>query len=340
MLTRTATPPRLQLPGLPTLGPGVERYPIKGNSATVLSLGAGDVIEIVNTAGRQSCELVTFDDHQRSRPGQLGASDDGPATGTRAILAAAVSDARRVRAGLDVGGIRLDDAIKCDVFEPDCAAGERRRFTATTDLTVIVAAPAADMFTHDQNPPSDLVVFITRAKVGDQCEVLLPVPLAELNQDLFIERMTASAYEVKAGEYIQIIDIEGRECSDFQAFDARALDLSIEQCLDATMTRSLMGTACPAPGLYSKFYDTTMSPLLEVIQDTVGRHDTFNTACNAKYYDDMGYPGHVNCTDNMNAVLDPYGIAARRGWEAINFFYNTNLDDANQIFLDEPWSRP
>ncbi|MXW89680.1 MAG: DUF1989 domain-containing protein, partial [Acidimicrobiaceae bacterium] len=58
------------------------------------------------------------------------------------------------------------------------------------------------------------------------------------------------------------------------------------------------------------------------------------------YYEEMGYPGHINCTDNINNELNPYGVARRRGWEAINFFYNTQVDDANQIYLDEPWSRP
>ena len=59
----------------------------------------------------------------------------------------------------------------------------------------------------------------------------------------------------------------------------------------------------------------------------MGRHDTFALACNAKYYEDMGYPGHVNCTDNFNGQLARYGIAPRRGWPALNFFYNTGFDE-------------
>ena len=31
--------------------------------------------------------------------------------------------------------------------------------------------------------------------------------------------------------------------------------------------------------------------MVEVVRDTVGRHDTFNLACTAKYYEDMGYMG-------------------------------------------------
>jgi aminomethyltransferase len=72
----------------------------------------------------------------------------------------------------------------------------------------------------------------------------------------------------------------------------------------------------------------------------VGRHDAFATACNSRYYDDAGYPGHVNCTENFNYALKPYGVAPRKGWEALNFFYNTNIDAQNQLYLDEPWSRP
>ena len=60
----------------------------------------------------------------------------------------------------------------------------------------------------------------------------------------------------------------------------------------------------------------------------------------AKYYEDMGYPGHISCTENFNAQVTPYGIAERKGWEALNFFYNTGFDCDNLLFMDEPWSRP
>ena len=36
----------------------------------------------------------------------------------------------------------------------------------------------------------------------------------------------------------------------------------------------------------------------------------------------------------------PYGIEARKGWMALNFFYNTGIDANNVITFDEPWSRP
>ena len=101
-----------------------------------------------------------------------------------------------------------------------------------------------------------------------------------------------------------------------------------------------MGRAYPVVGLHSKYYDLDMDPLCQIVQDTVGRHDSFALACTRKYYEDMGYFGHVNCTENFNAELDPFSIAPRKGWEALNFFYNTGFDADHVLFLDEPWSRP
>jgi aminomethyltransferase len=106
------------------------------------------------------------------------------------------------------------------------------------------------------------------------------------------------------------------------------------------VTRTLLGRLYPTPGLPSKGFAHDFEPLVELVQDTCGRHDAFATACNARYYDDMGYPGHVNCTENFNRALAEYGVPARRGWEALNYFYNTNVDSNNQLYLDEPWSRP
>ena len=132
----------------------------------------------------------------------------------------------------------------------------------------------------------------------------------------------------------------GRQCSDFLAFHAHKLDAGVERGLDPQVTRTLMGTAYPTVGLHSKYYDADMDPLCQVVQDTVGRHDSFALACTARYYEDLGYPGHVNCTENFNRQLDPYGIAAKKGWAALNFFYNTSFDPDLVLLSDEPWSRP
>ena len=88
------------------------------------------------------------------------------------------------------------------------------------------------------------------------------------------------------------------------AFDTAKLEKGIERGLDPLTTRTFMGALYPAPGLFSKFFDMDQDPMLEVVRDTVGRHDTFNLACTSKYYEDAGYFGHPNCSDNLNTALE------------------------------------
>jgi aminomethyltransferase len=195
-------------------------------------------------------------------------------------------------------------------------------------------AVGAPMMPDEQCAAADLRVEIFRQAGGD-----LPPPLAAPKLELRVTAATAESYTVAAGDYIQILDIDGQQCSDFLAFDAVALRDGMEYGLDSTTTRSLNGSAYPGPGLYAKFFDERMLGLVEVVRDTVGRHDTFGLACTAKSYEDAGYPGHANCSDNFNAALAAYQIRPRKGWPAINFFYNTQLQ-GGAIVADESWSRP
>ncbi|MFZ9037853.1 MAG: DUF1989 domain-containing protein [Gammaproteobacteria bacterium] len=333
--------PRVRKPGLNVLPANTERYLVKGGGSTALSLAAGDELELVNPEGLQPGEISVFDSKGRSDSGLIGARHDGNSEGLKQIIESGAGSASLLQAVLADKGISLEQARSTRVFADRSPAGDSVRFTAQQDITCIVAAPGGDMRADRQDTSTDLVAFVHRQPGAERESIIrLPDPLADPLADVRIAARTAYAYEVKAGDYIQIIDVEGRECSDLQCFDAPMLEKGVERCLDATGTRHVVGAAYPAPGLYSKFYDQNFEAMLEVVQDTCGRHDSFGTACTAKYYDDMGYPGHVNCSDNFNQALRPYGVEARKGWMAINLFFNTGIDDANQMYFDEPWSRP
>ena len=167
-----------------------------------------------------------------------------------------------------------------------------------------------------------------------------PQPIGDVVEEIFVPRGTAKAYELKAGQKVQIIDLEGQQCSDFQAASARALQAGRERFIDSTATRSMVRHAYPSPGLLDKFFDGDMKPLLRVVRDTCGRHDTFGLACTARGYEERGFPGHVSCSENISHALDPYGVEARPAWPAINLFWNTWLGANHQIMTEESWSRP
>jgi len=330
----------LREPGLPVFEPGTERYRIAGGGATIVPVFAGDRITIVDREGRQSCEIAAFGPDGREDLAALRLRPATESPGINALLSGGSEDARTIAAALRRRGLPGRIAKAARVFDGESRPGESVQMTAQRACIAVFHAPGGPMAVDAQDAPTDLSVVIARASVPNIIEPPLPEPLADPREEIRVERCTARGYLVKAGEYIQIIDVAGRQCSDFQAFDARRLEKGVERCLDMTATRSMIGLGYPGPGLYSKFFDHDLQPLVEVVRDTVGRHDSFGLACSARYYDALGYPGHVNCTDNFNAALAPFGVEARGGWPAINFFYNTGINAQNAYFLDEPWSRP
>jgi aminomethyltransferase len=329
--------PRLLLPGLLPPDPSRERYWVRPGGATVISLEPDDRLTVIDPDGGQTAEVTVLSPDGRNDPGAIGATADAPPTVLRSHSATGGED---MIAALAARGLDPTQAAAARLFGEWSAPGSSESFVAARSVVVIVGAPGGPPVVEGGTPSSDLIVEVRRSAARTKGEIELPPPLAEPRLDFRFDRATARSYEVKAGEFIQVIDVEGRQCSDFLAFHRRRLEEGVERGLDATTTRSLMGNAYPQPGLFAKFYDQDMNPLVEVVRDTVGRHDTFSLACTAKYYEDMGYFGHINCTDNFNRQLDRYAIAPRKGWPAVNFFFNTAFSADNLLVVDEPWSRP
>jgi len=337
---------RVLLPGLIAREPGLESYRVRPGGVTAIRVEPGDRLTVIDPQGRQPAEVSVIGDGGNGAA--LGITADAPAATLRALAAAGGvgtgrgTGADAVLAALDSSRVDALDMRALRLFEGWSPPGGQESFTATSAATVLVAAPSAVMSVEDTeaNPPTDLLLELQRAVPRPAVEPQIPAPLADPVLDLHIDATTAMRYEVKAGQFIQVIDVEGRQCSDFLAFNAAQLADGIERGLDSTTTRYFMGQPYPQPGLYGKFFDQDANPLVEVVRDTVGRHDAFGLACNAKYYEDLGYPGHINCSDNFNAQLESYAIEPRMGWPALNLFYNTDFDAHNRLVFDEPWSRP
>ncbi len=329
----TTARPRLLVPGLLPIDPTRETYRVRPGAVTVVELQPDDRLTVRDVLGGQRAEVTVIGGDYES----LELRGDGQATVLRSLTG---SGSGEVLAALVARGLDPTSATAAELFGPASPPRAEETFRASHPVVVAIGAPEGEPVVDGGIPASDLVLEIRRAAQRDDSEQTLPDPLAEPRLDFQVDRASALSYEVEAGEYVQIIDVKGRQCSDFLAFHSSKLQEGLERGLDSTTTRSLMGNAYPNPGLYGKFFDQDQVPLVEVVRDTVGRHDTFGLACYAKYYEDMGYFGHVNCTENFNGELLPYTIEPRKGWPALNLFYNTSFDADNLLVADEPWSRP
>lgn len=303
--------------------------------AVRLDLRAGSTLSVTNTDGGASAVLTVLLPDQRA----FSASPIGASNSEQISLPIGAFDSRQMEALSSTRGATLADATGVELFDATSEPGALYVTNVDQDCTIFVIAPVARAFVESGGGGS----FAVRVQppAGNAGDIVLPRPLGRIVDEWRITRGTAKAYEVKTGQFVQVIDIEGQQCSDFMAMRASALDAGQERYIDSTVSRTMARSAYPMPGLHDKFYDQDMRPLLAVRQDTVGRHDTFALACTARGYEDRGFPGHLNCSDNISEAFAPYSIAKRPAWPAINFFFNSWIDsDHGQLGADEAWSRP
>ena len=332
---------KIKEPGLNVLPPGVERYIVNGGGLTGIQILPDDEIEIINNEGNQICEITVFNKDGKSDLSLLSLKEVKDNSEIKKILSTKDESSRIAAYQLKKRNLDIKNSKSSIVFDKDTTWGEKLNFKSKDKCYCIFAAPGPSMLIHEQNPPTDLTIFIKRSNIiNDKEHSIIPDPVFDPLNETNIDKQTAISFEVKEGDYIQIICPTGRQCSDFVAFDTAKLEKGIEKGLDWQTTRTFMGNTFPGPGLYSKFYDTDHEPLVEVVRDTVGRHDTFNLACTAKYYEDAGYFGHPNCSDNLTGSMQKYGVQKQKGWHAINLFFNTSAGGQNTVLSDESYARP
>jgi len=312
-----------------------ETYQIHGGESVSIDLCSGDRVEVVDVEGDQKCGVLAFD---KNGTCAIQSLDWKSAPFASQPFLSVDDSSIMLKSILKLNNLSADSVNEADLFGELSEANSKLNFKVAQDVLCVFDAKGASMPVDKQTAPTEILINVNRAN-PKQKEDCLPAPLAEPAQDFRVPHSSAKSYTVKAGQYIQIIDVQGQQCSDFQAFSVEQLKNGVEATLDPTVTRSLMLSSYPAPGVYDKFYNQDSEPYVEVIRDTVCRHDTFGLACNSKYYDDRGYPGHISCTENFNKTLSEHGIKARKNWVAVNFFFNTQVLECHTLDADVSWSR-
>ena len=212
---------------------GIERYVVHGVGSIILPVFAGDKLVLTDVEGGQVCELAFCDLASRFDCSAFGAKADGKLEGFKILMLQNSIDAERSIKKLKMLGIDLAQAESASLFGATGSAGARAEFSVSRDGVLMAAAPGDPMAPSAQNTATDIELRIMRANPKRKYEDALPNPLADPLHDIRIKAATATAYLVKAGEYIQVIDVSGRQCTDFQAMSARKLDKGLDRALDS-----------------------------------------------------------------------------------------------------------
>jgi uncharacterized protein YcgI (DUF1989 family) len=153
--------------------------------------------------------------------------------------------------------------------------------------------------------------------------------------DIVIPGGHATAVEVRAGQRIEIIDVEGGQVAEPVAFSARHR----HEWLSTTHTRS--STMRLNLGVGDLLVSNFRRPMYEITHDDVGIHDLITAMCDERRYRiDYQVEGHRSCRSNFVEELAPFGIEEWEIPDTINFFQNAPIAADRSFGNVVPLSKP
>jgi uncharacterized protein YcgI (DUF1989 family) len=154
-------------------------------------------------------------------------------------------------------------------------------------------------------------------------------------REVIVPAAHGAAIEVRAGEHLSIVDLEGAQVADFVAIRRDAS----QRALSPHQTRSTLRRWTLRVG--DRLVDTQREPVFEIVRDDVGVHDLFFCACSpALYLQRFGLTDHRSCRVNLLEALAPYGIAEWQLPDPINVFMRTPPRPDGEFEFHPAPSRP
>jgi uncharacterized protein len=150
-----------------------------------------------------------------------------------------------------------------------------------------------------------------------------------------IDPQSGTAFELRRGDTLRVIDPCGGQVADLIAFagEDRAEWLSSGRSIDYNDT--ILFTAGHA------LYSNRSRVMLTIVADTVGRHDFLYTPCSRETFTLIyGHTGdHPSCFDNLCRHLAPFGVCADAIPTTFNVFMNVAIDRDGKVKVLPPRSK-
>ena len=147
---------------------------------------------------------------------------------------------------------------------------------------------------------------------------------------------TGTAFTVRRGQLLRIIDPDGEQVSDLTAFAAD----DNREWLSSGRTIDYANTIYLTTG--HTLYSNRSRPMFTIVEDTVGRHDFLLTPCSpetfAILYGTTGH--HPSCFENLATHLAPLGITPDMIPTTLNVFMNVEVLPSGELRILPPKSRP
>ena len=147
---------------------------------------------------------------------------------------------------------------------------------------------------------------------------------------------SGTAFNLKCGQVLRVIDPEGTQVSDLVAFASN----DTREALSNGRTFDYEETLQLSKG--NKLWSNRSQAMLSIIEDMVGTHDFLLTPCSEDtfrhFYPEQ--PVHRGCFGNLAEALAPFGIEPDQIPCAFNVFMNVPVAPDGSLRVDPPISKP
>ncbi len=151
-----------------------------------------------------------------------------------------------------------------------------------------------------------------------------------------IKKQSGSAFTIKKGQILTVIDPKGQQVSDMVLFNKNDLNEKLSAGKTMDFEESILITT-------SNFiWSNRSNKMVKIIEDTNGRNDFLLAPCSPEtfkiMYNHKGY--HPSCLENLHKNLEPYGISLDDVPTAFNIFMNVQFSEQGKLSVDPPTSKP
>jgi urea carboxylase-associated protein 1 len=142
------------------------------------------------------------------------------------------------------------------------------------------------------------------------------------------------AVELRAGQVLRIIDLEGQQVADLICYSLADLGERLSIVNSISLNRQVY------PRLGTVLWSDRAQPMMTIVADTCGVHDFLAGACsrftNERRY---GVKDTRNCRDNLAEAVEPWGIAAKDVPFNMNVFMNCPIGPDGSWSIQAPRSK-
>jgi uncharacterized protein YcgI (DUF1989 family) len=146
---------------------------------------------------------------------------------------------------------------------------------------------------------------------------------------------SGAAFRLLKGQRLRVIDPRGEQVSDLLAYNAH----DIGEVISSGRTLDYAGRIYLTAG--DPLYSNRSNVMLQILEDTVGRHDFLLTPCSKDTFRILygDEDPHRGCFGNLAAALAPHGVGPDQIPTAFNVFMNVTIDEAGALTVRAPLTK-